>query len=415
MCSPFIILERKYMVQLIFTAFFLAASAGLIFLATRFRKFALVKHLAGESRLYSWLLALIPVLGLTVYTVRYTVVGVIVILHLLVIWILADLAGWLFRKLIRKKSENNRENEWAQMTDDPFQTSTRSSYVGSSEKSGSMLQGLYTEGLIALLVTAVYLAAGWYYGHHVYETDYTVTIGKNLGADALRIVQISDAHLGCTFDGEGFARHMETVQRTNPDVVVITGDYVDDDSKREDLVRACRALGDLRTTYGVYFIFGNHDKGYFGTRDFSEQDLREELRKNGVRILEDQAVMLNRHICIIGRQDRWVSWRSSMAELMAAIDPAVYTIVLDHQPHDFEAQEEAGVDLVLCGHTHGGQMFPVGLLGEWSGANEKTYGMESRGNTTFIVNSGISDWAIPFKTAAIAEFGVIDILSVKRT
>ena len=104
-----------------------------------------------------------------------------------------------------------------------------------------------------------------------------------------------------------------------------------------------------------------------------------------------------------------------MAELMAAIDPDAYTIVLDHQPHDFDAQEEAGVDLVLCGHTHGGQMFPVGLLGEWSGANEKTYGMESRGNTTFIVNSGISDWAIPFKTAAIAEFGVIDILSVKRT
>ena len=92
------------MVQLIFTAFFLAAAAGLIFLTTRFRKFALVKHLAGGSRLYSWLLALIPVLGLTVYTVRYTVVGVIVILHLLVIWILADLAGWLFRKLIRKKN-----------------------------------------------------------------------------------------------------------------------------------------------------------------------------------------------------------------------------------------------------------------------------------------------------------------------
>ena len=96
---------------------------------------------------------------------------------------------------------------------------------------------------------------------------------------------------------------------------------------------------------------------------------------------------------------------------MENLDPSCYNILLDHQPHDFNNEAEAGFDLVLCGHTHGGQMFPVGITGELSGANDKTYGLEQRKDTVFIVNSGISDWAFKFKTATRSEFGVIDIQS----
>ena len=127
-------------------------------------------------------------------------------------------------------------------------------------------------------------------------------------------------------------------------------------------------------------------------------------------VLKDETVQITDKIYLIGRRDRSMQDRLSMQELTEDLDKDRYMIVLDHQPHDFAAQTESGVDLVLCGHTHGGQMWPVGLLGECSGANEKTYGLEVRDNTTFIVNSGISDWAIPFKTACIAEFGVIDIV-----
>ena len=98
-----------------------------------------------------------------------------------------------------------------------------------------------------------------------------------------------------------------------------------------------------------------------------------------------------------------------MKELVSGLDPQKYTIVLDHQPHDYEAQEEAGVDLVLSGHTHGGQLFPVNYVGEWTGENDKTYGLEKKGNTNFIVTSGISDWAIRFKTGCKSEFVIVDI------
>lgn len=254
---------------------------------------------------------------------------------------------------------------------------------------------------------------------------------KSLAKEKLRIVQISDSHIGCTFDGDGFAEYMERVQKTEPDLVVITGDYVDDDTKKVDMVRASEALGELKTTYGVYFVYGNHDKGYFQSRDFTAEELEAELEKNHVTVMKDSVVRLSEEILLIGRKDRSDQGRKNMEELLniagVSVDAEIdensdkkenseeksgtepYVIVLDHQPHDFDAQEKAGVDLVLCGHTHGGQMFPVGITGELSGENDKTYGLEKRGNTTFIVNSGISDWAIPFKTAAIAEYGVIDV------
>ena len=98
-----------------------------------------------------------------------------------------------------------------------------------------------------------------------------------------------------------------------------------------------------------------------------------------------------------------------MAELAAGLDPDKVSVVLDHQPNDYDAQAAAGVDYVLSGHTHGGHIFPAGIIGLLMGANDANYGVERRGNTTFVVTSGISGWAIPFKTGAKSEFVIMDI------
>lgn len=382
----------QIMVMLVFGAFILGAVIGLIYLFTRFRKMfpkawweTLEKgQVAGTKeqgfftkRRLAFLIALVPVLGLILYCVFDFVNGVIVIVNALAIWLLVDLAGWTVKKVTKKTPEYG----WC--------------------------------GGAAVVVIVTYLGFGWYFAHHVYETDYIVQAEKDIGMDRLRIVQISDSHVGTTFDGNGFARHMERVQKTNPDIVVVTGDYVDDDTTREDMILSCEALGNLETTYGVFYVYGNHDKGYGNTRDFGDADLRAEMAKNNVTILEDDYVMIGEHIYLIGRKDRSEQMRQGrmdMEELTRDIHKDNYMILLDHQPNDFKAEESAGIDLVLCGHTHGGQMFPVGITGVLSGANDMTYGRKTRGNTTFIVNSGISDWAIRYKTAAIAEFGVIDLV-----
>ena len=85
-----------------------------------------------------------------------------------------------------------------------------------------------------------------------------------------------------------------------------------------------------------------------------------------------------------------------------------YVITINHQPNDYK-NEMNNTDLVLSGHTHGGQLFPLGQIGILLGSNNKIYGIERRENTTFIVNSGISDWAIKFKTGTVSEYVVIDI------
>ena len=81
-----------------------------------------------------------------------------------------------------------------------------------------------------------------------------------------------------------------------------------------------------------------------------------------------------------------------MNELLQNLNKEKFSIILDHQPNDYNNQTDAEADLVLSGHTHGGQLFPLNKVGEWIGANDKTYGYEKRKQTNFIVTSGLSDW-----------------------
>ena len=79
---------------------------------------------------------------------------------------------------------------------------------------------------------------------------------------------IADSHLGITLDGEKFAVQMKRIESENPDVVIVAGDFVDDDSRKSDMVRACKALGEIKSEYGVYYSFGNHDKGYYESSSY---------------------------------------------------------------------------------------------------------------------------------------------------
>ena len=267
----------------------------------------------------------------------------------------------------------------------------------------------YWQGALAIAALILYLGIGYYNAFHVSETNYQLKTSKDIGDKALRVVQISDSHLGTTFDGKGFAKHLEKIQKTNPDIVVVTGDFVDDGTSKEDMVEGCKALGKLKTTYGTYMIWGNHDKGYYSSRNYSLDDVEKELKKNNIKTLKDETVLLGNKIYLIGRLDRSFVERKSADTLVKDLDKSKYMIMLDHQPNDYDAEEKTEVDLVLSGHSHGGQMIPIGITGELSGANDKTYGLEKRNKTTFIVNSGISDWAIYFKTGTFSEYGVIDI------
>lgn len=372
--------ECDKMWTLILCAILLGAIIGIIYLASRFARFSIIRKAAKERKGICFLIGLILVilLLLGIWLTLGFINAAICIIHLMVIWLLCD--------VISKFAEKKRQNEFTR----------------------------YYAGVAAIGITFIYLTCGWVLAHHVWSKKYILETDKKVGN--LRIVQFADSHVGTTFGGEGFAKQVKRMQSENPDIVVITGDYVDDDTTKEDMIASCAALGTLKTTYGVYYAFGNHDKGYYGPqyRGYSGDDLIAELEKNNVKVLQDETVLLDNRFYLIGRQDRSEdqrgnSPRASMEELTANLDTDKYSIVLDHQPHDYAAQTESGVDLVLSGHTHGGQLFPFNRMGQWTGIDDKSYGLEKRENTNFIVTSGISDWAIKFKTGCKSEYVVVDI------
>ena len=150
-------------------------------------------------------------------------------------------------------------------------------------------------GCFAILLTVLYLGVGCFLAFHVFRTEYTFQTAKPL-PHVLRITAIADAHLGVTLDGKRFSEQMERIRLENPDLVVVIGDFVDDGSSREDMEEACRALGSIHPRYGTYYVFGNHDNGYYRYRDFSGEDLRRTLRSNSVTVLEDESVLVDDYV-----------------------------------------------------------------------------------------------------------------------
>lgn len=258
---------------------------------------------------------------------------------------------------------------------------------------------------VSFALCAVYMTCGAVNAFTVTPTNYTIAADKDIGRDSLRIVQISDCHLGTTFGGEGFARHIENINARQPDMLVITGDLADEHTESADILTACDALSDVAAPLGVYYVPGNHENRM--TKHVAAQ-LYDALTAAGVVILEDETVTIEDSILLCGRKDAYDRSRMSAGRLLKDTDSALYTVVLDHQPREYDAYADLEVDLVLSGHTHAGQMFPLGMFIEAIGMGENTYGMERRQETVFIVSSGLSG-LLPLRTGSRSEYVVIDI------
>ena len=356
---------------------FFSAFAGIIYLINRIGKFGFLNKITKGKKWLRILISAVLVCGITVilWVAWGSMNAIVCIMHLIIFWLISDGIFALIKK--RRKRSLKR----------------------------------YYAGAVALVFTIGYLGSGWDLAH---QTDYQIQTDKEVGS--LRVAVFADSHVGTTFHGEGFAEHMKTIEEQHPDVVLIVGDFVDDDTTKEDMIACCKALGELDTTYGVYYVFGNHDKGYYPPeyRGYDGNDLIVELEKNQVHVLQDEVELIADKFYIIGRQDKseeYAEKRATMEELTANLDPDKFSIVLDHQPQDYAAQQNVNVDLVLSGHTHGGQLFPLMTIENLTKMtpDDRVYGYEQRENTNFIVTSGISDWAIKFKTGCKSEYLMIDI------
>lgn len=256
--------------------------------------------------------------------------------------------------------------------------------------------------VLPLTLTLSVLGFGLYNIRHIQKTEYTITTSKPI--PDTRIVMISDLHYPTGLDKKSIQHMMQILKEEQPSFYVLNGDMVDEFTTLSQMKTLCHTLKELTQVAPVYYVFGNHDNQHYASRPaFSKAELAQELRKNNIHVLQDQVVKMN-GIFLIGREDEEVQNRIPLTNLLAQCDDKNYTIVLDHQPVDLDLCVKAGVDLQISGHTHAGQIFPLGWLAEQSGAVEHSYGFLQKGDFTQITSSGINGWGFPLRTQGKSEY-----------
>lgn len=270
---------------------------------------------------------------------------------------------------------------------------------------------LYGCGLLPIAAAALLLIYGFFNMNHVIKTEYLLETEKNLGN--YKVVLITDTHYGTIQDTEVLKNKIEEINMQNPDIVVLGGDIVEEGTSKEQMQEVFQVLGGITNHYGIYYVYGNHDRQpYTQNRSFTNEELEHAITENGILILEDDYVEIRDDLVIAGRGDAaWgnVSGRASTEEILDGIDREKYIILADHQPVEAEENSEQGVDLEISGHTHAGQIWPVGVLSELAGI--LNYGEYQEGACKVIVSSGFTGWGYPIRTEEHCEYVVINIES----
>ncbi|RPI20394.1 MAG: metallophosphoesterase [Acidobacteria bacterium] len=215
----------------------------------------------------------------------------------------------------------------------------------------------------------------------------------------LVVAVASDIHIGNTMGPEKLGRIVDLLNSTDPDLVLLVGDTVDEDVEPVLKRDFGKTLLRLRSRLGVYAVTGNHE--YLGN---AEKACRY-LADHAVRMLRDDFVNL-KGLWIIGREDpslEWVTGRERLAlpALINRARPDGPVILLDHQPFHLEHAAESRVDFQLSGHTHHGQLLPLNFI--TGKIYEKDWGYLRKDGTQYYVSCGAGTWGTPVRTTSRPE------------
>ena len=256
-----------------------------------------------------------------------------------------------------------------------------------------MHQNFPLTACIVIGMFALFLYGNVHYHHKVRE-ELHLTTDKPL-ARPLRIVMLSDLHLGYHNPRKELARWVDLINAENPDVVLIAGDVID--MSMRPLVEENMAEEMRRLEAPVYACLGNHE--YYSSEPLAEQFYRDAR----IQLLRDTCLVVG-DLCIMGRDDRTNLRRRNIDELARMADHTKYTILLDHQPYHLEEAEQAGVDFQLSGHTHRGQVWPISWITD--ALYECSFGAHQRGQTRYYISSGIGIWGGKFRIGTRSEYVV---------
>ena len=229
--------------------------------------------------------------------------------------------------------------------------------------------------------------------------------------DGLRIAQVSDLHNDEL--GDGNSRLIAKLEKTDPDIIVITGDLID--RTRTDISVAVEFAEKAALIAPTYYVSGNHES-VLSQEEYD--DFCAQLTGVGVTVLENTSAVIEKDgefITIVGVGDQNFGYEPSNAELLALKgDEYDFSLLLAHRPRDFYQYATCGFDLVLSGHLHGGQ-FQIPFLG---GLYAPSYGLfpeydggvYEREGSIMIVSRGVGNSSFPIRFNNPRELVLVELV-----
>lgn len=281
-------------------------------------------------------------------------------------------------------------------------------------------------GACCICIVIIISFSGIYHAKHIKVTPYKITVDKSApDMDSLKIVLLADTHFGYNSGAVHAQEIVDKINEQQPDLVCIAGDIFDNeyDAVREP-EKISEILRTIRSKYGVYACWGNHDlnepilAGFTfkhkkeDSKQLKDPRMKRFLQNSNIQLLEDEAALIDNSFYVVGRKDASLiekieEKRKTPAQLTQKLDKDKTIIVIDHQPKGLQDIADAGVDLDLCGHTHDGQTFPGNFTVKFLWENPCGY--LQKGSMHNIVTSGSGVWGPAMRVGTDSEICTINL------
>ena len=268
---------------------------------------------------------------------------------------------------------------------------------------------LKTEILVLVGLLLAINLYGYFNATHQITKEYLVETDKNMANQQLKIIMLSDLHLGKTTNQEFSEELVEKINLVQADLVVLVGDIIDSDLESVNRKNQLAPFKKIKARLGVYAVMGNHE--YIAG---DAQNIIKSLEANNIKVLINQRINLqDTGIVLVGLDDESRKIKKGNAlKSLEGLDALQYNIVLDHQPKRIkEISEVPAIDLLLSGHTHRGQYYPNNYITSLMYAND--WGLKKFARLTSIVSSGYGNWSAPLRLGSNPEIVIINLKQIQ--
>jgi hypothetical protein len=252
--------------------------------------------------------------------------------------------------------------------------------------------------LFAAAFITIYLVYGFFHAQDIKVKNIDVSI-RNLPKNwqGKKIVQISDVHLGAINTEKLMEKIVGLAEKENPDYAFITGDLLD--GTGDGMTESLAPLKKLNAP--IFYVLGNHET-YIGT----DKTLAA-IKDTKIRLIRDEIINLD-GVELIGADYPQRMERKDLLPLLEKTNPGMPSILLFHEPVGIDKAESFGVDLMLSGHTHNGQILPAKLF-TYLIYKSYDYGQKIKNDLTIYTTSGAGTWGPPMRVGSDSEIVVIKL------